>query len=931
MSKSLRPRPLAAPALFALLLVLLGCARGVVPLAELRRLCPNIPDPVAGYLLASSDSMLARHARDVGVRAMRNLRTQIDVALMSGPPEEYPARLAVLRAPCLRIGRILAHEFADDEYLRDFQERFGKDLPTQIRSIQLFARVESARRDTSFSYVEMKKLLLATVDELRRMGFTRVVHILEGDLSNLYDRMGDQVGRRKWLEASIRHARDNRDHYMVCQQSGLLASLEEPPRNRIILEEAIELANRYQFGDQLVRLTAFLANLHIREGRLSLAHTLTLQAEELCRRQKADTYELDFAVAMAHRYFEWGAWEVSRRFLERSQVLLPLAVARNDPKLRVEVTVNVRLLELQELLSRRRFDEAAQMSADIERLLLDKMHDRQYNDLLRLSARAFIDAGRADQALPLIRKALDRARRRNIAVFYPRLLELEADALLDLGRIDEAGACLAAFDTLELRRASEIAFRHEARKVQLSLACGKIRESFATLASACDSLLWAVSRLDAGTASYLYLEGVLPLRTAAHELFAGDARAGYDFELFWRTLPALMGSGNHESIHHRRPALQVASTGTTGRIRAGGNQPRLKPGDVHLVYSVQQDHIIRWTRTTDDLRRDQISRSRYELETGDLPALTWNSDRETSEERTAALKRLRFLIPDVVLNGRVGGTLLVTPDGALNQVSFERIDIGSESAYVPLLADWDVVYYRGSTGVRNGTAGNVAPSLVIASPTITDRVRRRFPDAPELESSLPEAQLAARVFHPARLITGKEATWSAFRAAARKAPVIYAAAHVFHDADTPFLSYLPLATDTVGSSSFEDMLDVTAVRRLDLSHCRLVVLSSCRSGALVGTGSTVGPCLGDAFLDAGAASIVQTLWPVSDRDAEILMTEFLERLSEVNGNPAKALNAARRTAWQSLGTQQDWPVWANYHVVVNEYPAIHVNVDTASP
>ena len=317
MREAPRRNPFLRQALFVFLLAFSGCSRRDSTLAELQGLCPNLPDHVAGYLVASTDSLLARHARDVGVRAMRNLRTQLDFALMSGPLEGYPERLAVLKPACIRIARVLANQFHNDEYLRDFQERFGKDMATQIRSLRSMRALREAERDTSVSYEEREQLLLTTLREHREMGYSRIPHLLEGDLAKLAGRLGDMEGQKRWGELAIRHARENNDHYMVCQESGDLAFLVGPPRNRLILEEAIDLAERYQFGDQLVRLTRSLAEIHIREGRLTLAHSLYMQAEELCRRQKADTYELDFALATAHRYFEWGAWDLSRRLLDR--------------------------------------------------------------------------------------------------------------------------------------------------------------------------------------------------------------------------------------------------------------------------------------------------------------------------------------------------------------------------------------------------------------------------------------------------------------------------------------------------------------------------------------------------------------------------------------------------------------------------------------
>ena len=90
----------------------------------------------------------------------------------------------------------------------------------------------------------------------------------------------------------------------------------------------------------------------------------------------------------------------------------------------------------------------------------------------------------------------------------------------------------------------------------------------------------------------------------------------------------------------------------------------------------------------------------------------------------------------------------------------------------------------------------------------------------------------------------------------------------------------------------DGILTADEISRLDLSHTRLVVLSACETarGHIDDTDGVWG--LQRAFKQAGAGTIVMSLWKVSDETTCMFMTEFFRQLS--NGlSTRQALRCAR--------------------------------------
>ena len=130
--------------------------------------------------------------------------------------------------------------------------------------------------------------------------------------------------------------------------------------------------------------------------------------------------------------------------------------------------------------------------------------------------------------------------------------------------------------------------------------------------------------------------------------------------------------------------------------------------------------------------------------------------------------------------------------------------------------------------------------------------------------------------------TSERASVQSLREHAGQADVIHLACHAQFRADNPRFSALHL---------HDGLLTVDLAETLALGPCT-VVLGACETGlAELGVGDeTVG--LVRAFLVAGAARVVASLWPVDDALTAVFMSQFYGALSAGQA-PSAALRQAQ--------------------------------------
>lgn len=115
-----------------------------------------------------------------------------------------------------------------------------------------------------------------------------------------------------------------------------------------------------------------------------------------------------------------------------------------------------------------------------------------------------------------------------------------------------------------------------------------------------------------------------------------------------------------------------------------------------------------------------------------------------------------------------------------------------------------------------------------------------------------------------------EATLAQVQAAAAQCDVLHLAAHADFRPDSPLFSGLALADGWLTT------LDIFNLRL----QASLVTLSACQTGRSVVSGGDELLGLMRAFLSAGAASLVLSLWAVEDYSTALLMEKFYSRLTQ---------------------------------------------------
>lgn len=102
-------------------------------------------------------------------------------------------------------------------------------------------------------------------------------------------------------------------------------------------------------------------------------------------------------------------------------------------------------------------------------------------------------------------------------------------------------------------------------------------------------------------------------------------------------------------------------------------------------------------------------------------------------------------------------------------------------------------------------------------------------------------------------------------------------------------------------------LTVPDAMTLKLHNTDLVVLSACESG--IGRSGLEYATLARAFMNAGASSVVATLWSVDDEASKTLMQTFYKRVADGEDRLTALTNAQRdmlKSPQQELHSPSKW-------------------------
>jgi CHAT domain-containing protein len=281
----------------------------------------------------------------------------------------------------------------------------------------------------------------------------------------------------------------------------------------------------------------------------------------------------------------------------------------------------------------------------------------------------------------------------------------------------------------------------------------------------------------------------------------------------------------------------------------------LRPGSLAAVSSILDQSNL---RSKVNLLRELIQQPSNEL---------WQSPAASLSEYLIQPLQAQQLLDDVQ-------HLYLVPHGILNFLPFAVLTIDEPGNDRTVMERFTLSYLPAAASlVHSPTDQRIEPSLLAVAPEST-----------RLQYSLVEAQSIAELYEPnASLLSGKDATESAFKNAAGSFGILHLSTHGYFNTKNPLFSGLELEADERN----DGLLEVHEILDLKL-HAGLVTLSACETG--LGSGYFNRLPAGDefisltrAFLLAGSQSVLATLWEVDDRSTVELMKGFYTRLERAGG------------------------------------------------
>ncbi len=352
-------------------------------------------------------------------------------------------------------------------------------------------------------------------------------------------------------------------------------------------------------------------------------------------------------------------------------------------------------------------------------------------------------------------------------------------------------------------------------------------------------------------------------------------------------------------------------------VRLADLQRTLSPSAVLIEYVLAEPNSYAFAITRDSVTPYRLP-SKFTIETD---ANHYRKEIQAKKQDVDLARQLFSELLGPVKQYTAKSDLVIIPDGALHLLPFAALEDGS--SYVLKTHTVDV---SPSATVFDLIHKRVATQLPVALPYVgvaawTEHTDDRNPIVRAISGPqrsqlvpLPDSQLEVETIakdlpHPSTILLGSDATETNFKHLDLEGTeVVHLALHAYVDLDYPDRSSLMFAPDASGGDD-DGLLQVREIRRLRL-NARLVTLSACNTG--VGSiGETGVTSLVNAFIEAGANSVVSTLWEVDDHSAPHVMETFYSQLAA-----HKRKVDALRTAQLEMLNQGLAPYfWASFQIV----------------
>lgn len=323
-----------------------------------------------------------------------------------------------------------------------------------------------------------------------------------------------------------------------------------------------------------------------------------------------------------------------------------------------------------------------------------------------------------------------------------------------------------------------------------------------------------------------------------------------------------------------------------------------------LIYVVLKDQLLIWSTQGERITMRSIPVKAEVLErlAGELYLLC--ADPESSEQSvaTSANKLAVYLIRPIEHELNLEVPLWVELDDSIMNVPIQILPLASGD----LLAEkCPVAVFPGAGYLKPVDHGDAALS---SGPALVVGVGKGIPPLP---TAIEEAREVAGEFAKSRLLLNEEGTRNVIKRELAGAVVFHFSGHTLNTADRA-----ALALGASGGGEGDEVmatLDADDIATMDLSRCRLAILSTCAADApdLFDESRSTGFAL--ALLRAGASSVLTTRWNLDSVVARQYIKEFYAQLRRGQS----ALRAAQGAAMKirHSGRTRHPYYWASYQFV----------------
>ena len=403
-----------------------------------------------------------------------------------------------------------------------------------------------------------------------------------------------------------------------------------------------------------------------------------------------------------------------------------------------------------------------------------------------------------------------------------------------------------------------------------------------------------------------------------------DSPVNRYYDLFWMQTNNLTDSTEgYKELKYLEEKLQVSPSLITlenlkNSIDSYTNNTKLKTNEYFLKYLISGDKIYLFVLSSSDFEAIELESdinevnkiisqvSPYYNSSLNPEAISFNKDLFAFKADNSH-KLFSKLFEPVIKKIPRGSKLIFSLPNEFIKIPFEFFVLGykeagsnkiSKAKY--LIEDYPVAYTpsyaileklqipnRGNETVL--IAGNPDFGVTNGNYTgqrkieLSDLYSRNINIAP-LKFSKEEIESIENYFSNDVILTGTDATETNIISFLEQSEIIHLSTHSFLFDENPVIV---VANDLENNG----LIEPTEIAELDLNS-NLVVLSSCKSGLgpLKGSEGIIG--LQKAFFDAGARSVILSLWDVSDKHTAELMAYFYDYLSK-GYDKADALREAK--------------------------------------